>query len=135
MGVLRAGERGQATVEAAFLIPVLFTVLLLSVQPGMVLYDRMVMQAAASDACRLAAVKTDAVGDSSQAVEAFVRHRLGAGKVKPLPFLGAGALLLGMTDDDGLLTVKVRCERATQPEWVAGSPQGLDPEAWIGAWL
>lgn len=83
MGVLHAGERGQATVEAAFLIPVLFTVLLLSVQPGMVLYDRMVMQAAASDACRLAAVKTDAVGDSSQAVEAFVRHRLGA--IPPVP--------------------------------------------------
>ena len=83
MGVLRAGERGQATVEAAFLIPILFTVLLLSVQPGMVLYDRMVMQAAASDACRLAAVKTDAVGDSSQAVEAFVRHRLGA--IPPVP--------------------------------------------------
>ena len=60
MGVLRAGERGQATVEAAFLIPVLFTVLLLSVQPGMVLYDRKVMQAAVSDACRLVAVKTDA---------------------------------------------------------------------------
>ena len=169
MGVLRAGERGQATVEAAFLIPVLFTVLLLLVQPGMVLYDRMVMQAAASDACRLAAVKTDAVGDSSQAVEAFVRHRLGAippvpcfhvhdggcswevsvqgdehsekvsvevvGKVKPLPFLDVGAVLLGMTDGDGLLTVKARCERATQPEWGAGSPQGLDPEAWIGAWL
>ena len=39
--------------------------------------------------------------------------------------------------DEGvrLLTVKARCERATQPEWVAGSPQGLDPEAWIGAWL
>ena len=145
------------------------TVLLLLVQPGMVLYDRMVMRAAASDACRLAAVKTDAVGDSSQAVEAFVRHRLGAippvpcfhvhdggcswevsvqgdersekvsvevvGKVKPLPFLDVGAVLLGMTDGDGLLTVKARCERATQPEWVAGSPQGLDPEAWIGAWL
>lgn len=145
------------------------TVLLLSVQPGMVLYDRMVMRAAASDACRLAAAKTDAVGDSSQAVEAFVRHRLGAippvscfhvhdggcswevsvqgderservsvevvGKVKPLPFLDAGAVLLSMTDGDGLLTVKARCERATQPEWVAGSPQGLDPEAWIGAWL
>ena len=60
MDVLRVGERGQATVEAAFLIPVLFTVLLLSVQPGMVLYDRMVMQAAVSDACRLVAVKTDA---------------------------------------------------------------------------
>ena len=80
---MHAGERGQATVEAAFLIPVLFTVLLLSVQPGMVLYDRIVMQAAASDACRLAAVKTDAVGDSSQAVEAFVRHRLGATRPSP----------------------------------------------------
>lgn len=57
------------------------------------------------------------------------------GKVKPLPFLDVGAVLLGMTDGDGLLTVKARCERATQPEWVAGSPQGLDPEAWIGAWL
>ena len=77
MDVLRVGERGQATVEAAFFIPVLFTVLLLSVQPCMVLYDRMVMQAAVSDACRLVAVKTDAAGDSSQAVEAFVRHRLG----------------------------------------------------------
>ena len=75
MGVLRAGERGQATVEAAFLIPVLFTVLLLSVQPGMVLYDRMVMRAAASDACRLAAVKTDAVGDSSQAAIGWAPSR------------------------------------------------------------
>ncbi len=169
MDVLRVGERGQATVEAAFFIPVLFTVLLLSVQPCMVLYDRMVMQAAVSDACRLVAVKTDAAGDSSQAVEAFVRHRLGCippvscfhvheggcswevsaqgdersgrvsvevvGKVKPLPFLDAGVALLGLTDGDGLLTVKARCERAAQPDWVMGSPQGLDPEAWIGAWL
>ena len=169
MDVLRVGECGQATVEAAFFIPVLFTVLLLSVQPCMVLYDRMVMQAAVSDACRLVAVKTDAAGDSSQAVEAFVRHRLGCippvscfhvheggcswevsvqgderservsvevvGKVKPLPILDAGAALLGLTDGDGLLTVKARCERATQPDWVMGSPQGLDPEAWIGAWL
>lgn len=78
MGRVWAGDDGQATVEAAFLIPVLFTCLLLLVQPGMVLYDRMVMKAAASDACRLVAVKTDAAGASAQAVEAYVRHRLGA---------------------------------------------------------
>lgn len=71
-------DDGQATVEAAFLIPVLFVVLLLLVQPGIVLYDRMVMNAAATDACRLVATNTDVAGDSGEAVEAFVRHRLGA---------------------------------------------------------
>ena len=154
--------------EAAFLMPVLFTALLLLLQPGMVLYDRMVMKAAASDACRLVAVKTDAAGDSTLAVEAFVRHRLGCippvacfhvhdagctwrievqgdehasqvsvevcGKVKPLPLLDAGAVLLGLTDEDGLLTVTARSQRAAQPDWVAASPLGLDPGAWIGAW-
>lgn len=69
---------GQATVEAAFLIPVLCLIVLLLLQPGIVLYDRMVMQAAASDACRLLATKTDASGNMSEAAEDFVRHRLGA---------------------------------------------------------
>ena len=36
-----ARERGQATVEAAVLIPVLFTALLLLLQPGILLYDRL----------------------------------------------------------------------------------------------
>lgn len=104
MGVLRASERGQATVEAAFLIPVLFTVLLLSVQPGMVLYDRMVMQAAASDACRLAAVKTDAVGDSSPAVEALpVLLAVAAISVNALAFFGWCAAF----DDDFRDSVRV----------------------------
>ena len=42
-------EGGQATVEAAVLIPVLFTVLLLLIQPGIILYDRMVMNYAAAE--------------------------------------------------------------------------------------
>lgn len=70
--------RGQATVEAAFLIPVLFVGLLLLMQPGILLYDRIVMGAAASEACRLLATKTDAAGDMEESCEAFVRHRLGA---------------------------------------------------------
>ncbi len=78
--LLRAARStaGQATVEAACLVPVLFTGLLLLVQPGILLYDRIVMGAAASEACRLLATKTDAAGDMEESCEAFVRHRLGA---------------------------------------------------------
>lgn len=72
------GEPGQGTVEAAFLLPILFVGLLLLMQPGILLYDRIVMSAAASEACRLLATKTDAAGDMSESCEAFVRHRLGA---------------------------------------------------------
>lgn len=72
------GERGQATVEAAFVIPILFIALLLLIQPGILLYDRMVMQAAAAEGCRLLATKTDAAGAMDAACEAFIRHRLGA---------------------------------------------------------
>ena len=71
-------ERGQATVEAAVLILVLFTALLLLLQPGILLYDRMVMQGAAAEGCRLLATKTAAQGDMDGSCEAFVRHRLGA---------------------------------------------------------
>ena len=55
-----ADERGQSTVEAAFLFPVVFVLVLLLVQPGILLYDRIVMEGAAADACRLLATKTDA---------------------------------------------------------------------------
>ncbi|MFQ9180666.1 MAG: TadE/TadG family type IV pilus assembly protein [Eggerthella lenta] len=44
----RTCESGQATVEAAFLLPVLF-VALLPMQPGILCTDRLVMQAAASE--------------------------------------------------------------------------------------
>ena len=70
-------DEGQATVEAAVLIPALFTALLLLLQPGILLYDRMVMQGAAAEGCRLLATKTAALGDMDGSCEAFVRHRLG----------------------------------------------------------
>ena len=71
-------ERGQSTVEAAFVIPVLFVALLLLVQPGIVLYDRLVMGNAAAEACRLLATSTDSQGSMRSSCEAFVRHRLAA---------------------------------------------------------
>lgn len=70
--------RGQATLEAAFLIPIVFIGLLLLMQPGIILYDRMIMNATASEACRLLATKTDAAGSMDESCRAFVCHRLNA---------------------------------------------------------
>lgn len=75
---LWADARGQATVEAAYLIPVVFLCLLLLLQPGIILYDHAVMEAAAADGCRLLATKTDVIGASHDACEAFVKRRLAA---------------------------------------------------------
>ena len=76
--VKRWDEQGQGTVEAAFALPIMFLLVLLLVQPGILLYDRMVMQEAASEACRLLATKGAAAGSMDAACEAFVRHRLSA---------------------------------------------------------
>ena len=45
-------ERGQATVEAAFAVPVLMVLVLMLVQPGIILYDRIVMEGAAAGCWR-----------------------------------------------------------------------------------
>lgn len=67
--------RGQTTVEAAVALPVVFVLVLLLVQPAILLYDRMVMEHAANEACRLLAT---ADADAEQLSEDFVRRRLGA---------------------------------------------------------
>jgi len=152
-------------VEAAALIPVMFVLLLLLIQPGIILYDRMVMQAAACEGCRLLATKTDAAGASDEKCKSYILRRLGAippqsnfhvheggctweiemsgdegstetavtirNKVKPLPLLAFGAQLLGMLDGSGMLTIEVTASMPTQPDWVAGSAAGLDPQAWV----
>lgn len=71
-------ERGQATVEAAFALPVLLLLALLLIQPGIVLYDRMVMEAAAAEGCRLLATRSDAMGDAERLCEEYVLRRLGS---------------------------------------------------------
>ena len=70
-----ASEKGQGTVEAAIAIPVLFLLLLLLLQPGIVLYDRLVMGNAAAEGCRLLSTATS---DMAGSCEAFMRHRLAA---------------------------------------------------------
>lgn len=67
--------RGQGTVEAAVVIPVLFLLLLLLLQPGIVLYDYIVMRGAAAEACRLVAVSG---ADAMDGCQDFIRNRLSA---------------------------------------------------------
>lgn len=69
---------GQSTVEAAYIIPLIFVLLLLLIQPGILLYNRMVMEAAAAEGCRLLVTKTDAGGQSYEACEAYILRRLGS---------------------------------------------------------
>ena len=78
MLALLRGQKGQGTVEAAVVIPVLFLLVLMLIQPGIILYDHVVMGNAAAEACRLIATKTDALGSMDASCEAFVRHRLAA---------------------------------------------------------
>lgn len=75
MRVLRT-QGGQATVEAAFLAPVLLGGVLLLVQPGILLYDRVVMQSAAAEGCRLLATSSDT--EENGLCENYIRRRLGA---------------------------------------------------------
>lgn len=69
---------GQSTVEAAFLVPVVFVLLLLLLQPSIVLYDRMVMNGAAAEGCRLLATRTSAAGADAEAYRSSVLRRLGS---------------------------------------------------------
>lgn len=68
-------KKGQATVEAAFLVPVLMCVLLLMLEPGIVLYDRIVMNSAVVEGARLLSTQKD--GDT-KLVEDYIKRRLGA---------------------------------------------------------
>jgi hypothetical protein len=71
-------NRGQATVEAAFALPILFVMVLMLVQPGIILYDRMVMESAAAEGCRLLATRCDDAGFDTQRCENLIRRHLGA---------------------------------------------------------
>ena len=61
--------------ESAILVPVLLAVVLLMVEPGIILYDRIVMKDAAAEGCRV--LMTIPAGEEDT-VEDFIRRRLGA---------------------------------------------------------
>ena len=69
--------RGQSTVEGAFLIPVILLLLMLLIQPGILLYNRVVMQSAASEGCRL--ISTRSSGDALDAWRRVCNQAAGIG--------------------------------------------------------
>lgn len=71
-------KSGQSTVEAAYIIPVIFLLLLLLIQPGILIYNLTVMEAAASEGCRILATKPVQSDQSSQLYHDYVMRRLGS---------------------------------------------------------
>ena len=111
MGARARDARGQSTVEAAVALPVVFLLVLLLVQPGIVLYDRMVM-AGAADVARVT-VRTE---------------------VRPLPLLDGGATLLGMVNERGNLVVEVTAMAPTRASWAQESLNGASVNGKAGEW-
>ncbi|MDR0500959.1 MAG: pilus assembly protein [Coriobacteriales bacterium] len=98
---IKVGCCGQATVEASFLIPILFALILLLLQPGILLYNHMVMSSAAAEGCRVLATATqqgaDGVSRPQAAYENYVLRRLAA--IPPIdPFHTHG-------NDDGCIEI------------------------------
>ncbi|MCI6274781.1 MAG: pilus assembly protein [Coriobacteriaceae bacterium] len=152
-----AREAGQATVEAAVLLPVVMVVLALLLQPAMLLYTRAVMSGAVAEGARLAA--TASHGEVESLVGGYVRRRLKAvpnvacfheggseawdvaveqdggrvrvvvrGRARPLPLVGVTAGLVGQMDGGSVL-LSAMVERDMRAEWVEG-----DYDDWIAAW-
>ncbi len=153
---------GQASVEAAMLIPLLLVGMLIALQPAIVLYDRLVMEAAASEGCRV--IETLPSADAELA-RGYIERRLaaipavsvfhcgywdiemtGAGQqservsvrishaLKPLPLIGAGMGAVGLAGSDGMLHQEVFREVRQHDDWALRSEFGLDFQAWVQRW-
>ncbi|MDR2957227.1 MAG: pilus assembly protein [Coriobacteriales bacterium] len=70
--------KGQATVEAAFMIPIVFLLLLMLVQPTILLYNQIVMENAAGESCRLMSTNARQGSHSEQRYEEYIQRRLAA---------------------------------------------------------
>ena len=150
-------EEGQATVEAAVLLPVVMIVLALLLQPAMLLYTRAVMSGAAAEGARLAT--TSSSDEMESLVDGYVRRRLRAvpdvacfhegggdawdidvrqdggrvriavrGRARPLPLVGVTAGLVGQMDG-GSVILSAEVERDMRAEWVGG-----DYDDWVATW-
>lgn len=158
-------KQGQATLEAAYLIPVLFILLLLLIQPTILLYNHLVMHNAAALGCRALITKSDVMGTEGEAVENFIRRRLSSipqenhfhvhdqdcsyeitcegsessaevrvvirNEAEPLPLLGLGANLLGVTNERGNFDQVVEVTLPTTSSWVQENDLGLNPKSWV----
>lgn len=110
----RRNERGQGTVEAAFAIPLLFTLMLLLIQPGLILYDRAVMGNAAAEGCRVLVTGSPS---AASACESFVKPRLAS--IPPLDNFhvreGEGGWDIELDGDENSEVVSVTIRNQVRP--------------------
>jgi hypothetical protein len=136
----------------------MFLALLILLQPGIILYDRIVMQAAASQGCRmLLTLPADQTSQAHDAIEAHVAavpdteafhagtwtiEMSGTGEdecvevrishaLKPLPLVSGGFGLLGLLDGGGWYHQEV-VQRMSRDEWLQDA--GIDPDGWVSRW-
>ncbi len=148
-------QDGQASVEAALLLPALLLVLGMLLQPACLLYSRMVMEQAAAETARL--LVTASCGED--AVRTFCLHRLSSipemslfhaggeddwaidfgeeagmvevsitGHARPLPVFGFFAGVVLDHDARGVV-LSVRYAQRLRPDWLGG-----DADAWADVW-
>ena len=110
-------ECGQGTVEAAVVVPVLFLLMMLLIQPGIVMYDRIVMGNAAAETCRLLATSSDSYGSMERSAEAFVRHRLAAVPQHDCFHVHGGSCSwdISLTGNEASATVTVEIKNELKP--------------------
>ena len=154
-------DRGQSTVEAAFVLPIVMLLLLMMLQPAICLYDHIVMRSAAAEGCRLLATSPG----SPSTNEDYIRRRLSAipdidifhvhsrgcsydiemagdetasevrvkitNKVKPLPLLDAAMSLGHLLGNGGTIEISAESSMPTQPKWVDHSAEGGSPKGWV----
>lgn len=151
---------GQATVESAFLIPVVLLGMVLALQPGILLWNRLVMESAAAQGCRVA--ETLEAG-KAESVQEYVERRLAAvpgldifharawsievagdastecvsvrisHAVRPVPLVGAALGCAGFLEG-GLIKQEAACEKRVRDEWVMRSEFGPDMRSWQSRW-
>lgn len=148
---------GQATVEAAVLLPTLMLLMALLMQPACLLYTRAIMRAAAGECARVLATGYDEYAEAD--CRDFALRRLAAvpelsifhvggredwdvtfergeglatvrivGHLRPLPLLGMTAELLGSHDAVGT-RLDVEVSERVRADWVEG-----DYESWVQMW-
>jgi hypothetical protein len=114
---MHVGVRGQSTVEAAYLLPVVMLLLLMLAQPGIMLYDLMVMNSAAAEGCRLLATRTVQGDYSDEKYKGYVARRLSAIPAVEVFHVRQGAVGwdLSLEGDEASEEVGVRISNRLKP--------------------
>lgn len=107
-------------------MPVLFLLALMLVQPGIILYDRMVMEGAAAEGCRLLATSSEANLSEARVVE-LIKRRLGAVPEHEVFHVHSGGCSwdIQLQGDESSQTVSVRITNRVKLLPLLGAGAGL----------